>query len=103
MVGFILQLILPWWSLAVVSFLAALWLARKAGSAFWAGFFGIGGGWLIGSGFYHLRNSGLLAAKVATLFTLPNTTLLILVTALVGAITGGLASLSGFYMRKFFR
>jgi len=102
-VGFITQLFMPWWFLAVVSFLAALWLARKAGTAFWAGFLGIGLGWLLLSSFYHVRNSGLLSAKVATLFTLPNAALLILVTALTGALTGGFAALSGFFFRNLFK
>jgi len=101
--GFIFQLFLPWWSLAVISFLAALWLARKAGSAFWGGFLGIGMGWLLLSGFYHWRNEGLLSAKVATLFTLPNAVILILVTVLIGALTGGLAALSGYLFGKMFK
>jgi len=102
-VGFIVQLFLPWWSLAIVSFLAALWLARKAGPAFGAGFLGIGLGWLLLSGFYHVRNSGLLTTKVATLFKLPNGVLLICVTVLLGALIGGLAALSGFCFRNLFK
>ena len=102
-VGFMVQLFLPWWSLAVVSFMFALWLARKADAAFWAGFFGIGTGWLFLSGFYHVQNSGLLSAKVATLFTLPHAALLIFVTAIIGALTGGLAAISGFYFQSLFK
>ena len=98
--GFVFQLVLPWWSLAMVSFVAAFGLAKNAGSAFWSGFLGIGLGWLLLSGIYHIRNAGLLSAKVATLFTLPNAALLPLVTALVGALTGGLAALSGLLFRN---
>jgi len=100
--GFIFQLFLPWWSLAVVSFLAALWLASRVGSAFWAGFFGIGLGWLVVSLFFNFRNDGLLAAKVATLFKLPHAALLIIVTVLIGALIGGLAALSGYFFRRLF-
>jgi hypothetical protein len=100
--GFICQLFLPWWSLAVVSFLAAWGLAFRAGSAFWAGFSGIGLGWLVVSLFFNFRNNGLLAAKVATLFKLPHAALLIFVTVLIGALIGGLAALSGYFFRKLF-
>ena len=102
LLGFILQLVLPWWSLAVVSFLAAWWLASRPGSAFWAGFFGIGLGWLVMSLFYNFRNDGLLAGKVATLFKLPHVAILIFVTILIGALIGGLAALSGYFFRKLF-
>jgi len=102
LLGFIFQLFLPWWSLAVVSFLAALWLAFRPGSAFWAGFFGIGLGWLMVSLFLNFLNEGLLAAKVATMFKLPHAALLIFVTVLIGALIGGLAALSGYFFRKLF-
>lgn len=100
--GFIFQLFLPWWSLAGVSFLVAWWLASRAGPAFWAGFFGIGLGWVVVSLFFNFRNDGLLAAKVATLFKLPHATLLIFITVLIGALIGGLAALSGYFFRKLF-
>ena len=95
-----LQWVLPWWILAVVSFVLAFWLAQKAGVAFWAGFGGIALGWLSFSLFYHLRNDGLLTSRVATLFTLPHPLLLLLVTALLGGFVGGLAALSGYFCRR---
>ncbi len=100
LLGFALQLVLPWWILVVVSFVLAFWLAHKAGAAFLAGFGGIALGWLGLSLFYHLRNDGLLTSRVATLFTLPQPWLLLLVTAIVGGLVGGLAALTGFYCRK---
>lgn len=95
-----LQWVLPWWVLAVSSFVLAFWLAQKAGVAFWAGFGGIALGWLGFSLFYHLRNDGLLTSRVATLFTLPHPLLLLLVTALLGGLVGGLAALSGYFCRR---
>ena|SRR5688500_9749155 len=99
-IAFLLQLFLPWWILAVVAFGLAFGLARHAQQAFLAGFAGIGLGWLIMSLFFHVRNQGLLTAKVAVLFTLPSSLLLILVTVLIGALTGGLFALAGFFCRK---
>ena len=99
-IAFGLQLFLPWWIVAIVAFGLAFGLARRPGQAFLAGFAGIGLGWLFMSLFFHIRNEGLLTAKVAALFTLPNSLLLILVTVLIGALIGGLFALAGFFCRK---
>lgn len=100
--SFALQWVLPWWILAVVAFALAFWLARRAGSAFWAGFGGVGLGWLGLSLFFHLRNDGLLTSRVATLFTLPQPWLLLLITAVVGGLVGGVAALTGYFFRRAF-
>lgn len=101
-IAFVLQLFLPWWILAVVAFGLTFWLARRAGQAFLAGFLGIGLSWLVMSLFFHMRNQGLLTAKVAALFTLPNSLLLILLTIFIGALVGGVFALAGYYCRKLF-
>lgn len=100
LVAFVLQLFLPWWILAVVTFFLAFWLAPKAGQAFLAGFAGIGVGWLGLSLFQHIRNEGLLTAKVATLFTLPHPVLLILVTVIISSLVGGFSALAGYLVRS---
>ncbi|MBD0260643.1 MAG: hypothetical protein ICV83_33410, partial [Cytophagales bacterium] len=48
----------------------------------------------------HLRNEGILTAKIAGLFALPFPVLLIAITALIGGLVGGLAALSGFYWQR---
>lgn len=88
-ISFALQWVLPWWILAIVAFALAFWLANRAAGAFWAGFGGISAGWLVLSLFFHLRNDGLLTSRVATLFTLPQPWLLLVVTAVVGGLVGG--------------
>ncbi|WP_026463324.1 hypothetical protein [Adhaeribacter aquaticus] len=99
-VGFLLQLFLPWWILAVVSFVLAFLLARKISHAFVAGFNGIALGWLAMALFQHIRNDGILTTRVATLFTLPHPFLLVLVTVILGGLVGGIAALAGFFTRK---
>lgn len=98
--GFILQLFLPWWVIGLVSFgLAFVW-AQRPGQAFVAGFGGIGLGWLLYSLFFHLRNEGLLTAKMGALFQLPHPLLLLLLGAIVGGLVGGTAALAGLYCRR---
>ncbi|MDB5264134.1 MAG: hypothetical protein JWQ14_3417 [Adhaeribacter sp.] len=100
LLSILLQWVLPWWILAVVAFVLAFWLAHRGGEAFWAGFGAIALGWLALSLFFHVRNDGLLTSRVATLFTLPQPWLLLLITALLGGLVGGVAALTGYFFRR---
>src|SRR5690606_40189444 len=61
---------------------------------FWAGFCGIGLLWLSTAVVIDITSSADLADKVASLMHL-NKTLLIIVSALIGALVGGMASYTG--------
>jgi hypothetical protein len=94
------QLLLPWWSLAVVAFLVGAALARTGKHAFWAGFGGAALSWLLPAVWLNMRNDGLLAHRVAQLLPLGGSpALLLLVTALVSGLAGGLAGLAGAWLR----
>jgi hypothetical protein len=97
--SFILQLFLPWWIIAPVAFALALWKGTSSRQAFWSGFAAIVFLWAATALVIHLRNEGILTAKIAGLFALPFSGLMILITAIVGGLVGGLAALSGFYCR----
>ena len=99
-VAFVLQFFLPWWIIAPVSFGLAAWLSRKGKSAFWSGFAGIGLGWLIFSLFIHFRTEGILTVKVIQLFSLPHSSLLLLVTGLIGGLVGGVSAWAGYCCRQ---
>ena len=97
---FVLGLYLPWWSLALAAFTVAALIFQKPLYAFLSGFlalFLLSG---IFAGIINSANEGILAAKVAVIFPLGGSSfLLILVTALIGALVAGLAALSGRYLR----
>ena len=99
-VSFILQFFLPWWVIAPVAFALALWKGSTSRQAFWSGFGAIVFLWAAMALIIHLRNEGILTARVAGLFSLPLPTLIIAITALIGGLVGGLAALSGFYWRR---
>src|SRR4030095_6373350 len=101
--SFLAQLLLPWWSMMIVSFLLALFLGRKGGQAFLAGFFGCGIVWLMMALFIQLATGDLLTNRIADLFTLPSPMLLFIVTFFVAAIAGGMAALTGWYLKKIIR
>lgn len=100
LVGLAGQFLLPWWILAVVAFVLAGWVATKGSQAFWSGFNGIALSWLVVGLFYYIRNDGILAERVATLFKLPHPGLLLLVTILLGGLVGGTAALAGYFFRR---
>jgi len=94
------QLLLPWWSLAVVAFALGFLLARSGKAAFWAAFAGVGLSWLLPALWLNARNHGLLAQRMASLLPLGGSPLaLVLVTAVVGGLVGGLAALAGQWLR----
>jgi hypothetical protein len=98
--SFILQLFLPWWIIAPAAFALALWKGTSSRQAFWSGFGAIVFLWAATALVIHLRNEGILTAKIAGLFALPFPALMIVITALVGGLVGGLAALSGFYWQR---
>lgn len=85
----------PWWSVAVVSFLAALLVGGKPGKAFLMGFFGVGLLWLTDALLHDIANEHILSTRMASLFHLPNYTLFIVVTVLIGGLVGGLSARAG--------
>ena len=99
--GFIAGKFLPWWSIAIVAFSVALLFPQRIGKSFLSGFLGIFLLWSLVALWIDAKNNSLLSSKVAAVFPLGGSTLLlILVTALIGALVGGFAALSGASLRK---
>ena len=95
------QLILPWWSLAIVAFLVCFWRSSKAGRAFLYGFAGVALVWLGYALLIHVRTDGIFTGRMSELlFKTSNAVMPIIVTAILGGLVGGLAGVSGFFMRQ---
>ena len=99
----VLSFFMPWWSLALAAFVVALIMARKSGSAFLSGFLGIFLLWGGYAFFYNQQNDGALAAKMGDLFGGLSPILLVLITAFLGGLLGGLSSLSGYWAKGLIR
>ena len=94
-------LYLPWWNIAIIAFLTALFIPLIPGYAFLAGFLGIFLMWAIVALWWDIKNESILSHKIAQLFPLGGSSfLLIMVTALVGGLVGGFAAMSGSSLRK---
>lgn len=97
----IAQLILPWWSVAIVAFGVAYFRSETAGQSFWAGAIGIGLVWQIYVLVIHIRNAGVLTGRISQLFFKADMPILLLeVSVLIGALIGGLAAYSGYLCRR---
>lgn len=99
--SFTASLYFPWWCIAIVCFLVSVFIHQKAGLAFLAGFLALFLLWGGLSVWISYNNNHILAHRISQLIVKkddPN--LLMLVTGLIGAIVGGLASISGSYTRK---
>lgn len=95
--------ILPWWAIAIIAFVASLYAGFKSGQAFWSAFAAVFCVWVIIALFKSIPNNHMLATRVATLFRLPHWSLLLVITALIGGLVGGMASLAGYYVKQVFQ
>ena len=101
--AFALSLYLPWYAIAIASFLTAMVVGQNPGKSFSSGFVGIFILWSVLSLWINMNNEHLLSNKMASLLPLQGEGyLLLIVGAIVGGIVGGLAALSGAYCRKLF-
>ena len=95
------QLVLPWWSLAVVAFLVCFWRSPSAGRAFLYGFSGVALVWLIYAIIIHTQTDGVFTGRMSELLFKTNSAALpLLVTAVLGGLVGGLAGLAGFLVKR---
>ncbi len=99
----VVSFVMPWWIVAIIAFVAALFIAKSAAHAFLSGFAAIFVVWIVLVLFKSVPNNHILAGRIATMFHLPNWILLLLATALIGGLVAGMAALSGLLVRQSFK
>lgn len=98
--AWLLSFVLPWWSLALPALiLGAIW-GKSGLTSFGYGFLGIATLWLIQTSIIHIQNDGILTARIAELFSLPSAWLVLLITVVIGGLSGGLSTLTGYLFKK---
>jgi hypothetical protein len=90
---FVLELFLPWWSIAIAAFVGGFLVKSKYN--FVAGFLAVGLLWLVAAVIIDLTAATTLTEKVAHIFTLPNKAFLFVVTLVIAGLVGGFACLTG--------
>jgi hypothetical protein len=101
LLSFALGMYLPWWSIAIAAFAVAAFIPQKPGKAFLAGFIALFLLWGVLALYIDIKNEHILSQKVAELIIKTKSSLLmIIITALVGALVAGFAALAASYLRK---
>jgi hypothetical protein len=99
--AYISGLFLPWWCIALTSFLVAVLVHQKAGKAFLAGLLGVFLLWAALAWWIDMKNNGVLSKKIASVLPLGGSAiLLIVVTGVVGGLVAGMAGMSGSFLRS---
>ena len=91
---------LPWWSFVVTNFIIAFAIPIKPAQSFLAGALGVGSLWAGLAFGIDMSNNHILSTKVAKILPMGGSyLLLIFMTFAIGALLGGLASLTGSFLR----
>ncbi|QNL49430.1 hypothetical protein H8S90_22315 [Olivibacter sp. SDN3] len=100
------QLILPWWIVSPIAFIISFLFNKNAKHSFFICFAAVYTAWFIISFYLSFTNDHILANRIAILLGLPTDDYgwiwILLISALPGAITAGLAGLAGQYTKKYF-
>lgn len=102
-IAYLLQWYLPWWSVVIAGFLVSLILSSNGLTSFISGFLGVGIYWFILAYMIDSTTNSILTERVSAIFFLPNSFLMILLTAAIGGLVGGLGALTGGQLRELFR
>lgn len=94
--------ITPWWAAAIIAFVMALYAGKKPWQAFISGFSAVFITWVVLALIKSIPNNHVLASRVAVLFHLPGWSILLIVTALIGGLVGGMSAMSGVLVRRVF-
>lgn len=101
LLSFVACLYLPWWSIAIVAFIVAVLIPQSSGLSFLAGFSSLFLLWASLSFWISNTNHHILAHKVSLLILkIDNPFLLMLATAIIGALVAGLAAFTGSFLTK---
>lgn len=100
LLSFAAGLYLGWWSIAITSFIVGLAIHQHPGKAWLSGFLGLFLLWGGLAWYIDVKNQSILSQRIAQVFPLNGSAvLLILVTALIGALVAGFGALTGSFAR----
>jgi hypothetical protein len=102
--GFAFGLYLPWWSIALAAFIVSALIPVKPGWAFLVGFISLFLLWGGLAWYQSVNNNHILAHRMSqVILKKDEPAQLAFLTALIGAVVGGFAALSGRLLRSLLR
>ncbi len=100
--GLIVSFILPWWGLMVVAFLITFLMPGNNFNAFLSGFLGAGLVWMVMAWKIDVETASIMSQKIVQLFPVNDTNMLVIITGLIGGLSGGLGAFTGNSFRQLF-
>lgn len=98
--AFLLQMVLPWWIIVIISFATCGLIGKTGKISLWAPFFAILLLWTGMALFKSFPNENVLASKIAVMFGVRAWELILVLSALLGAFVAGLSGYCGYHFRK---
>jgi hypothetical protein len=99
LLAFACGLYLPWWSVAIATFVVAYFIYQSPLKSFATGFFAVLVLWLILILLINSANENILVARISLVMGFSET-LLIVLSSFIGGLVGGLGALTGALLRK---
>lgn len=98
--SFLLQMVMPWWAVIVISFATCGLIGKTAKVSFWQPFLAILVLWIGMALLKSLPNHHVLAARVAEMIGVKLWPVVLAVTGLLGALVAGISGYCGHHFRK---
>jgi|SRR5450432_843288 hypothetical protein len=101
LLSFEICLYMDWWAIAIAAFMVAIFIHQKPAKSFLTGFIALLILWGGLSWWIDIKNEHVLSHKMAALLPFGGSVfIMILVTALIGGLVAGFASMAGSYLRE---
>lgn len=98
--AFLLQTILPWWVVVIISFATCGIIGKTGKIAFWQPFLAIFLLWIGVALFKSLPNLNVLASRMAQMLSVKYWPIVLFATGLVGGLAAGISGYCGYQFRK---
>jgi cbb3-type cytochrome oxidase subunit 1 len=99
-VAFLLNLFLPWWSIALPGLVFGYLFNKKGGASFGWGFLALFLLWGGQSLYIHFANHAILSTRIAEMLSVGSPFVVVLITATIGGLVSGLATLTGSLVKE---
>lgn len=93
--AFILNLFLPWWSIAIPGLIMGYLYKEKATASFLWGFLALFLLWGGQALYIHIKNDGIISSRIADMLGVGSPLIVVLITAVLGGFISGLATMTG--------
>lgn len=98
--SFLLQMVLPWWAIIVISFATCGIIGKTGKISFWQPFLAILLLWIGMALFKSLPNHNSLATRVAEMLSVKLWPIVLAATGLLGGLVAGISGYCGYHFRK---